>query len=363
MVSEALTTADLACLVDQAAGPLAGRLRGKYLAIMLVGAAARGEITTDAEGKLLSDLDLLVVLPQRHILPAIAAEQQCRALLRPWYAEAARNDYPKISVGFASALPRYWRVATPFMWELRANGRVLHGTRAVTQWPAIIHASQIPQWEGIRLVANRMCEALGALGALLGQPAPEHSAANASYACVKLILACSEASLIDCGQYHLSYRERRQRHQHAAQRFSAAQNQLIELAYRAKIDSDWCLLSGDTTILSREAMALAITTLGHFGLTTAHDLARRTQSERPAAPGRLSDLAFFATQRVAGRSVAPRRPIAALYADALALAQALVRQEPSLLDTGALGDKCRQIMDRYSGLPQVVSTLDAGARP
>jgi hypothetical protein len=371
-------TGAIEALIERTAERIAACLRGRYVAVLLAGAAARGEITTGPSGALLSDLDFLVVLPQRHPATAILEERRCRAWL--WACEPLDGQQVRgeVSIGFASSAPRYWAIATPLMWELRACGRVLRGSGEVKEWPAIKCACQIPPWEGIRLVANRLCELLGALGRL--GSADEASARDAQYACIKLALACSEAILIDRQLYRASYRERRRQHQQAAPLFSAAENALIEAAYRAKVDSDERLLPRDTLALAGSALSLAVATLRRSGLHAPGDLARRAASERPAAPGLASDLAFFAMQRLAGRSVPIRRAIGAVYADAFALTleilehggwnrvpHAITARDPrsSIPHPPSSLEPCQRVMmsqlaHRYKLTPQVVSVVNAG---
>src|SRR5205814_1470835 len=86
-VSNSPSFVDFTGQVDGAAAVIAARLGREYCAILLTGAAARGEHTTDPMGRLASDLDFLVVLPQRHPASAVLAERRCRSLLSGCEAE------------------------------------------------------------------------------------------------------------------------------------------------------------------------------------------------------------------------------------------------------------------------------------
>ena len=338
--------------IAQTAHRLAAILEGHYMAILLVGAAARGESTMGPTGALLSDLDFLVVLPQRHLLPALLAERRCRRLITAHGAPFA----PTVSIGFGSAVPGFWRVATPLMWELRQAGRVLAGAAAVTQWPAIQHTDQIPAWEGIRLVANRICEVLTAW-ARVGRADLAGAGEELEYACVKLILACSESDLIAAGTYQPTYSRRWARHESRRDRFSAADHALISTAYRAKLCTGEVRLGTDTNRLLGAALRLAIATLRTFAIQTADDLQARAGTEHPAGPGRGSDLIFFVRQHLAGQPARIRRPIGAVYAEAYALALALLAGEGLPAGDGQLYQRARRLAARYKATPQLVGIV------
>lgn len=355
----------IAALIERTARHIADCLRGSYLAILLVGAAARGEISIDSDRALLSDLDFLVVLPQRSAMTALLAERRCRRRLRALDAVFAQEAPGKVSIGFASAVPRLWTLATPLMWELRAHARVLYGASEVRGWPAMRRADQIPQWEGIRLVANRMCELLGAIGDLGDPPAievAEPATRGLRYACVKLALACSEAQLIDTQNYRATYRERQGRHSQVAARFSDSQNELIAAAYRAKLGGDERSLMPDTFMLIARTLELAVATLDRFGLRRPDDLAERARTESPAVPGLATDLAFFVVQRLTGNRVSPRRAVAAVYAQALGLALAIADDMRRLRHDPRIGGACRALARAYKAAPQLVGVVRARGR-
>ncbi|HMA35333.1 MAG TPA: hypothetical protein VKY74_12760, partial [Chloroflexia bacterium] len=234
----------------------------------------------------------------------------------------------------------------------RTNGRVLAGSPGVKNWPAIRSAAEIPPWEGIRLVANRLCELLGALGDL----GPAAGPAGLRYACVKMALACSEAQLIAAHEYRGTYRERWERQARVAACFSAPHNALIEAAYRAKLAGGGPGLAPDTGALVAAVLDLAVATLTGFSLRTPGDLAARVRAEAPAAPGLATDLAFYIKQRIRGRSVAPRRAIAEVYAAAYQLVADLpphgFRVPPAA---------CRAVARRYHAAVQLVSVIPPGA--
>ena len=343
-------------LIKLSAEQIATCLEGRYMAILLVGGAARGESTFAKDGSLESDLDLLVVLPQRNVLMAILEEKRCRRLLQSVEGLYSHGRKVDVSVGFANSTRKYWRVATPFMWELRTNSRVLYGLGAVRDWPHLRRASQIPRWEGIRLIANRMCELLAELGSMHQSGTGSHTEQKTRYCCLKLAVACSEAMLIDRHEYKGSYRERHQQHLLTARMFSPEHRALIDAAYRVKLGS----VEGielDTTNLVRATLKIALWTLGQCELMSPGDIEHRALTERPAAPGLMSDLLFYIMARRTGKRVPLRRAIAPVYASAFHLARQIACDPSRLLQDEHITDRCRRIAEEYKRTPQVVSII------
>jgi hypothetical protein len=332
--------------IDDAARIVTRRLSGRYTALLLAGAAARGEYTLAPDGTRVSDLDLLVILPQRTLPEAIIAEQTCRRALQPDAGNLARIG---ASVGFGSAVQSYWRMATPMMWELRVSGQVLDGNPTTLAWPQINHADQIPPWEGIRLVANRITELL----ALLGAPATEW---QLRYASVKLVLACADASLIVAGAYAASYRERLLRVE--GKDYPIAQRALMVAAYRAKLDQEWDRLTDNTSRLIDEALDLGLTTLAHEGIRHPDDIIRVTRAVAPAGPGRASDLLYCIRSSLNGRIVALRRPIAQVYAAALSIVLATRGHTYSATHSPQVHAACNNLGRHYAATPQTVGVIE-----
>jgi hypothetical protein len=357
--------ADFAGQVDAAAAVIAARLGCEYFSLLLTGAAARGEQTIDPAGRLASDLDFLVVLHQRHPASAVLAERRCRSLLSGCEAEMPFQLQGAISIGFASSSPNFWRLATPAMYELRMNARCLHGSAAVLNWPLIDDPERLPAWEGVRLVANRLCEMFGALshhhdfGNITSVP---DSALTVRYTAVKQALACSEAALIVSGGYRPTYRERFVAHTGVAHMFSRTQNAFINDAYSAKLGAPSPIFDLDPDLLVRNASALALHTLAMVEVSTPAGIASLLEKTPSTAPGLATDMLYFAHQALKGNRVPVRRAIASVYGDALTLAERLVAPQPQhlplrvmqyqhVLDTGA------GLYRRYKGTPQAVGTI------
>ncbi len=343
-------------LMAQAAIEDVGRLiaeclTGRYLSILLIGSAARGEITVDSNGHILSDLDFLVVLPQTSMTLALLEIRHCRSRLRYLDSVFTTSPFAHVSVGLATAVPRYWEAATPLMWELRTTGRVFYGSDQVLGWPAVRTPRHIPQWEGIRLIANRLCELIARLGCP-GSPGLTAPDPTTAYACMKLVLACSEAALIGAGLYVPTCRQRFHQHARVGACFTHAQNMLIESAYRLKLDglSVRPQVSG-TTI--REMLRLALATLAGFDITGPDHFVRCLTEQSLTAPGLISDALFWTTQSVRLRGVPFRHAITDVYADAYRIAErgSATGALPAML--------CRSVTSRYGAYPQVVSVLPA----
>jgi hypothetical protein len=321
--------------------------RGRYAAITLLGAAARNETTFSPSGELLSDLDFLVILKASNRWAFWRTLRQLRDRLTQVERLAFASPI-HFHVGLGSALPAYWSQATPLMWEFRVNGRVLYGDRAVTTWPLIQTSQQIPAWEGLRLVANRLCELLGSLSADL--PAVNMIC---RYNCLKLILACSEAALIAQGLYRATYRERLSAHQAVLEWFSADENELIQAAYDAKLGQGTHLFTIPENQLVRQSLKMALETLKRFGAASRPELLAHLRRSCPPSAGLGTDILFFIQCRGA---VALRSAIVDVYLQAQAVAAAILEDETSVR-VGKFASACRQIFHDFMAAPQAVAIL------
>jgi hypothetical protein len=334
------------------------QLGNDFQTLLLVGALARGEGTYDPQGRLLSDADFLIVLPQRYVATALMAEFSLRTRMNR--IKGISDPDEGWSIGFANAVPRFWRMATPFMLELRENGRVLSGDGRVKQWPAISLPHQIPAWEGIRLVANRVCELLSRLGTCengdIDRAVPRERW-ELAYACIKLLIACSEALLIETGCYRASYQDRFHQHKSVASVFTKAENEIILKAYGAKLNQAKDLLNRDLKSLVVQSLSLGITTVQHFGLHQPEDFKGRILSESPIAPGWATDYSFFVRRSLLGKKTPIRRAIANIYAEAFRLAQDLVERSDPFLMNAAVRPSCRRLGEAFRATPQAVGMI------
>lgn len=358
MFNNSFSYSDHKELISTVSNYLVEHIGKRCLAILLVGAAARNEYTRGPDGKLLSDIDIFIVLPQRNIVSAIIAGNKLKNLIRADDCINYFSNSASISIGFLFSIKRSWSLSTPLMWELRENSKVLYGLELVKLWPEIKSPCQIPQWEGIRLIANRMCELLGGIShnsySLINR---KYLSWHMHYACLKLILACSDAFLIQDKEYRCHYRERYDQHLQHSDRFTRDQNDLIEKAYRAKLNSDMNFYCEDIEILIIKSLELAIYSLSLVGISSPSKLADRVQIEQPTAPGRISDYAFF-LQRLMNRDYIPRRrSISMVYEAAFQLASYIIHMPNLDLSSDALKSKCSHLSYRYKISPQVVSII------
>jgi len=174
--------------------------------IILAGSLARGEATILDRGgkpKFLSDCEITLV-SNRYITP--------RRIRQKLVSITAAESEPKFVIGSSLALPVYPIIPlTPVLWkptlwnyDLKYGSRTLYGKDYVSQMPDF-HPEQIPAWEGIRLIFNRIAEALRYFPEDLSAPEQEQEAA---FWMSKIIMACQDALLIAAGRYHVSSRMR-----------------------------------------------------------------------------------------------------------------------------------------------------------
>lgn len=170
-------------------------------AILLTGSFGRGEGSVLIEGdeiRILSDIEIAVVSsnpadrePLRRLSEELSASsgiETCLFWMRPdslrrWRIKSLSFGKQPLSVK---------------IHDILAGSRLLYGERPLA---SELNATLIPRWEGLRLVFNRMIEALSV--DLRGL----EPAAQAKATC-KLVLACGDALLIDRQLYDVSLEER-----------------------------------------------------------------------------------------------------------------------------------------------------------
>lgn len=155
------------------------------VAVIVAGSACRGEeIWRDAQ--LISDIDVMLVT--HHTNP-----YRTRALTE------IINEFRKDGIdGGATPLPSLRRFRTLAFYEAQETGVVVWGNRQLDSMLPPITANDLPRWEAVRVLANRMFEHLKAAS---GHAEPLQ-AASKSYE------ALAEAALTYEGRYRPSYRER-----------------------------------------------------------------------------------------------------------------------------------------------------------
>jgi hypothetical protein len=325
-----------------------------YIAILIVGAAARNEITVGPNGLVLSDLDFLVVFKTRNLISSTLKGWKYQKAILEIKNKIAAEYNVEISIGLTNSSKKYWAMATPLMWELKGNAVVLDGDDRVKEWPKIQSDKEIPAWEGIRLIANRTCELLGVIA---NSPTrDEEGILKLQYVCMKLALACSEAVLISAQLYRSTYRERQSQHDLVAYRFSGSNNPLIRAAYRAKLGQDQAFYSLDITELIQSSIKCCMYTLESLGIKERSDWVKRGWTERPYFVGFPTDILFFVENLLRGNLVAARHAIMDVYADALTISKKLAGLNTFPFEMEILGE-CGDHYNRFKATPQFVCVI------
>jgi len=169
--------------------------------IILCGSFGRGEATVIKENgklKFLSDCEIYVIstkyIPRGRIRKLILEIKDEIGLEVDIYGTT-------LSIYFL--FPMVHRIMKPTIqnYELKYGSRVLFGKDYLQQIPAF-KPQDIPLWEGIRLIFNRMAQALEHL------PVNNDFSRESIFWANKIILACQDALLLLLGKYHHSYRVR-----------------------------------------------------------------------------------------------------------------------------------------------------------
>jgi predicted nucleotidyltransferase len=167
---------------------LVDRFGKELVAISLAGAIANGEETW-INGKLASDIDLMVITKRNNPFLEKRIADFTNILI-------SDPDY-EIAVG-CIPLKNLKKLKDLESFECKSSGKVLWGDKRLFDNVPIRRPEEIPKWEGIRLLLNRACELLRA----------SRGETDKIYAIVKTYLAIGAAYLIFAGRYRCSYKER-----------------------------------------------------------------------------------------------------------------------------------------------------------
>lgn len=220
-------------IVDKLLGDTTDLLVSRFhpRSIILAGSFGRGEATIIGhEGKVefLSDCEIVLV--------ANKCISRTR-IVRNLSSIIAQESTPKFVIRSSIALPVYslipiasilWK---PTIWnyDLKYGSRMLYGENYIERMPDF-KPEQIPVWEGIRLIFNRIAEALRYFPADGNLSTPEQEQETAFWI-IKIILACQDALLIATGRYHVSCRMRNELFREAfGQHFTELQEKLPQFA-------------------------------------------------------------------------------------------------------------------------------------
>ncbi|VAV85699.1 hypothetical protein MNBD_DELTA01-1782 [hydrothermal vent metagenome] len=193
-------------LFTDAAGVLPKDISSKMTALILTGSIARGEgsfmRTRKGRVSLLGDVEFLLVAKDPAQARALAGkvEHIFSDILRGIGIE------PDLDVG--SVTPEYFKNLKPhiFAVELKVHGKVLVGDRSILALIPDFDAGDIPRWDGLHLLFNRMVEHMKLYEGLLYGDARDIQRAN--YMNLKLTLDLGGSLLVFQNNYKPTYRER-----------------------------------------------------------------------------------------------------------------------------------------------------------
>lgn len=169
--------------------------------IILSGSFGKGEVTVVVKNeklKFLSDCEIIII-PYWHIFN------------RSKIDEFESNFYERtgLKVGIWGATLSFY-LLLPFLnkkikptmanYDLKYGSKVIYGKNYLERIPDF-KPEDIPLWEGIRLLFNRMAEALEYFS-------PDNPTDEMVFWTDKIVLACQDALLFSLGEYHYSYRKR-----------------------------------------------------------------------------------------------------------------------------------------------------------
>ena len=147
----------------------------------------RGEETV--QGKILSDLDLLVV--SKFSNPLLS--RRLKAIEGFYNAKLSFH----VNIG-CMALRVFKKNKSLLLYETKKEGHVIYGEPTVLDCISMNSPADIPKWEGVRLLFNRFFELLKA----------KVFDEDISYPMVKAYLAIGEAYLVFDGRYTTTYKGR-----------------------------------------------------------------------------------------------------------------------------------------------------------
>jgi len=177
--------------------------------IILKGSFGRGEasvVEDDGKLKFLSDCEVIVI-PKKRIkrgeLSRLSRELTQRTGLKV--------EIAGIELELKFCLPLHlWNRIPPTIdnYELKRGSKVIYGENFLERLPNF-KAEDIPVWEGIRLMLNRMIESSQyfSIDYLNKYPSKE-AEQNLFFWTNKMLLACQDALLILAKRYHYSYKVR-----------------------------------------------------------------------------------------------------------------------------------------------------------
>jgi hypothetical protein len=177
--------------------------------IILKGSFGRGEITVvenNNELKFLSDCEIIVI-PNKRIKRGELSRLSSK-FTRKTGLKVEITDL-ELELKFCIALHLWNRISSTIdNYESKHGSKVIYGENFLEKLPNF-NAEEIPTWEGIRLMFNRMIESLQyfSMGYLNEYPSKDEER-KLFFWVNKIILACQDALLILAKKYHYSYKVR-----------------------------------------------------------------------------------------------------------------------------------------------------------
>jgi len=177
--------------------------------IILIGSFGRGEAMVNLNGrelKFISDCDIIVISNKyisRKTMEKVSFEIAQKTGLETGISGIELSIYFMLSRIF----PKIWEPSID-NYEMKYGSRVVYGEDCLQKIPDF-KPEDIPLWEGIRLILNRMIESLKSFSTgYLSTSASKEKERNLIFWINKIILACQDALLISIKKYHHSYKIR-----------------------------------------------------------------------------------------------------------------------------------------------------------
>ncbi len=174
--------------------------------LILTGSISRGEGTFLSDGsggiRLLGDVEFLLVCEPGSGGSTLAKEFEAR--LKKILSESGVET--TVDVGYVR--PDYFTRLKPHIFgvELKSHAKVLYGDESILETIPDISAEDIPRWDAIHLLYNRMVEQMMHLDGLLNGGAVEIKKAH--YQNIKFTLDVAGSLLVFQGSYRTTYLER-----------------------------------------------------------------------------------------------------------------------------------------------------------
>lgn len=168
--------------------------------IILTGSFARQEATIieeDGKLKFLSDCEIIIISNQD-----VFGKKKKKFTSQFYKRTGLKVSLSGTILMFNLYLPflRKNMEARIDYYDLKYGSKVIYGKDYLKELPDF-NPEEIPPWEGIRLILNRMAESIEHLSF-------EKPGRDAVYWTDKMILACQDALLLNKGKYHSSFVER-----------------------------------------------------------------------------------------------------------------------------------------------------------